>query len=344
MKSDLVKELNFIKDDIYKRENISNVIFISNSDFFFNTVRNIASLNKFSSIDDFMELKKTVLAYTDYHNTYIFIDSIIGNAKHTFKNYSKETVETYTKYLLVFTLYHEIRHLMQSNFDILSYDNTLAYMEYILMDDFDLYTSSDKYHDSISYEIGANIYSIDKTKKYLEENYHDEYMKIKLFIDLSFNKYYFEYLQYDSVSLFYNFMCNVDSDNNKYAFKLFTEETNNGLSIKDISVLMIDDDINKLDERIINSFIVAFIKYKDKHFKPSFYDIDENKYLYKHLEYRLKIYTNQLFIALKYKNKNIVPYINYDEYIENIKINIQFVKEKMNVINNYLNSIKIYKK
>ena len=120
-----------------------------------------------------------------YDSIIIFIDSF-----DKYDDLSRQVVE------LVFTCYHEVRHSVQKHFDKHSYDSFLnnidrVYKEYIDSTDYNIN------HDNYSFEIGANLYAINKTKQFLKENDEKLYNEQKKLLDEKESKYLKNYLMYN---------------------------------------------------------------------------------------------------------------------------------------------------
>ena len=62
---------------------------------------------------------------------------------------------------LAFVCYHEARHVEQKEFDVYNFETFIDIIDKVNVLDYGLS------HDSYSFEIGANLYSIRKTKEYM---------------------------------------------------------------------------------------------------------------------------------------------------------------------------------
>lgn len=93
---------------------------------------------------------------------------------------------------LTFVCYHEARHAEQKEFDVYNYDGFIDILDKVDILDYGLS------HDSYSFEIGANLYSIRKTREYMKKHYPEIYEKEKEEIELLEKQYYLEYLTYDA--------------------------------------------------------------------------------------------------------------------------------------------------
>lgn len=89
--------------------------------------------------------------------------------------------------------YHEARHSVQKTFDEYSYDRFLGDIDMYLQRNMD-YTLE---HDKYSFEIGANIYGVEKAKEYLKIKYPELYEKHKEEIEKLEKKYQLDYMTYD---------------------------------------------------------------------------------------------------------------------------------------------------
>lgn len=167
---------------------------------------------------------------------------------------------------LHFSSLHEARHVKQKTFNPNSYEGILYFIDNIIgIDDFDYGFMT---HDSYSFEIGANLYSIRKTSEYMQQHFPDEYVQIKLKIDMLENIYCLEYLSYNLSKRFNKFIpyfqyCiknkivrwnnqleDVNQSKNSIipdVFKIFFQEDG---TLKKISEIMNNEKFAKADKRI----------------------------------------------------------------------------------------------
>ena len=159
---------------------------------------------------------------------------------------------------LVDACYHEVRHVMQRDFDSLGYEFFLRRIgKLIAFMDCKAYET---YHDCFSFEIGADMYAISKTREYLMKKYPDYYEEVKEGIELMENKIEFNYLIYDAVAKFeyclYNYK-KYTGDNFDYVESLFecccfNVFLNDDGTFKNFRDIISDFRFNYLDSRIIN--------------------------------------------------------------------------------------------
>lgn len=168
---------------------------------------------------------------------------------------------------LLIDCFHEARHVEQTLF---SSDSYYGFLKFI--DEVNAFNSSDYNalgHDSYSYEIGANLYSIRKTREFMKSNYPFEYELKEDEINILEKIYYLEFLLYDAPYRIDRFLKVIkecikseklvwedDFKNNKSIIipdilKIFLNKDG---KIKDIGKIVNNDKFNNLDKRIIYSF------------------------------------------------------------------------------------------
>lgn len=171
-------------------------------------------------------------------------------------------------YEFISACYHEIRHSVQHEFSKYSYDEFLRSVEYIiktLANNFDYFLR----HNDYSFEIGANLYATEKAKLYMQKYYPEEYKlveeEINLIIEYVLTTYY-KYDVIDTVDAVFNCikMNRYKLDNIKEIVdnSVLPIFINNDYSFKSISEIMNNEEVKKLDKRIIYS-VLASNSYRD---------------------------------------------------------------------------------
>ena len=171
------------------------------------------------------------------------------------------------------TCYHEIRHCVQRTFDRYSYERFLCDIE-------DFYRKCDlgrdyKYnHDGYSFEIGANLYSIRRTREYLRNNYPEIYKRDCYVIDSVEQRYQRDYILYNpsyTIDRVLPWLKVVNSFSNNEIIKrdvindvspVLSIFLNGDGSFKRPSEVMSDERYSTLDIRIIYAFFssLSFLK------------------------------------------------------------------------------------
>ena len=217
----------------------------------------------------------------------VFLDRIL---KH-FKTPEKQLV------VAIFSCFHEIRHVQQLNFDTCSYEKFLNDIEdlYMDIDKEDYY----KNHDNYSFEIGANIYAIEKTIKYIKRIDHETFEKEKCFLLGLKSKYVYNYYTYSPIRYIESVVKRIKEekrvpDNN--TLRIFFKD--DGTS-KSISEILEDENYKKLDKRI------GYYMFSSDAFAKSIQDRtdEELEILSKSTRYVIGILDNQDKYILKMKNK-----------------------------------------
>ncbi len=253
----------------------------------------------------------------------------------TFINYFKKLDNPLFE--LLKNCFHETRHCIQFKFDNYSYKKFLCNMEAVI----NIYAWS-KYnscHDDFSFEIGANIYGITKTKEFLKNNYPHIYNLEKNRIERFEKVYKLDYILYDATEQLDKTIDIVKSQeiqiNNDYpCFNIFLNDNNSFKSMKDI---IENPDLKKFDERILYTILSSnsYLESVDIEKLSN----EELAILNEALQYTYTIYNNQYkFILTSFTNKDIN--INYFNQMKKLLV------EKIENINEYitlLNSVKVPK-
>lgn len=242
-----------------------------------------------------LELKKE--QYKSFGGTYDTEEKRILLCINNYRMYSKTIFLGKSNQLFKFikTCYHENRHVFQERFPFYSYEGSIDEIEMSIMDlSYNYYNS---FHDDFSFEIGAELYAIEKAKEYMKKNYPSSYEKSKYFIQEQEKQVKFNYMTYDLSLNIDNLlhMIRKNKINDNHLVCIFIDDNYNFKPIKEI---MNNKDFNKLDKRVIYSFLSCTIFLKE---------VDINKLN----ESELDLFNK----ALNYKNQ---VYKNQIKYIEQI--------------------------
>ena len=188
----------------------------------------------------------------------------------------KEDLDLENLYDLVSACFHEIRHVIQKSFPQNSYEGFFNTIDYI--NSFNYFDYDKISHDGYSFEIGANLYSIKKTKEYLKNNQPEAFNKYNEEIDIIEQIYKCEYLLYNAPSRFNIFMSNFKKHLKMGLIRWSNQKKqgNQDIIIPDILEIFLNYDgtfkpinqiinhenFNKIDKRIIYSIFSskAFLK------------------------------------------------------------------------------------
>lgn len=236
----------------------------------------------------------------------------------------------------IFMCYHEARHVMQRRFNMYSYDSFLNELDSNIKNcSFNNYML---HHDEFSFEIGANMYGVEKAKKYMMKNFPSQYELEKENISIKEENYQFNYFTYDSCDTV-DFAIQIMKDN-KYDFRKatfpFSIFYNSDLSYKSIDDIMSNDLCQRLDKRCLYAIFSSnsFLEQVD----ISSLSYEEKSILIESLEYYKNIYFNQL----KYLDDKLEHHISNGMpariYIQRKKIlskyqNMERYLEKLNKLN-----------
>ena len=226
----------------------------------------------------------TINGFNDLNgNSVIFLDKV---------NRIEKIEDQVFKLLTV--CYHEIRHTEQQKFDKNSYDRFLMDIEkFIRMYNNEDYVNS---HDKYSYEIGANLYCINKSKEYLKRKYPSLYEKEEKKIKDLEKRYYLDYATYDASDVFNMFLRTIRYNNFRYSSNgginpilgIFLDGKNNFKKFREI---ISNKNFNSIDKRIVSAIFSSDIFLKEVDIDAL--SISELNILYDSLEYMDTIYKNQ---------------------------------------------------
>jgi hypothetical protein len=245
---------------------------------------------------------------------------------------------------LVEVCFHEIYHAIQRTFDKYSYDNFLnrighyngTHLDYRLK------------HDNYSFEIGANLYSITKTREYLKENYPEVYESEKEYLDSIEKEYIYDYLSYDPVNSVDRSIAKLRKDHKKIddigskydkISPILGIFLNDDVEFKSMSEIINDEKFKKLDNRTIAAFFSskAFLEEVDM----SKLSTQELGLIKEAIEYTKTMYNNQskLLDKTKFLNEESVEYLRIKRTLltRSAALAALFIKKTNNAIGNTIN-------
>lgn len=251
-------------------------------------------------------------------------------------------------YEFVKLCYHEFRHRMQDYFYKYSYEVFLKSMEDIIRTassfDYDLK------HDDYSFEIGANMYAVQKAKEYIKKKYPELYEKEKYYIDMMEQSYMIDYLSYDAsdiVDRYIQAVRKIEARESKKHERVFTSKSDSTLGIffnedntfKKVSEIINHDEFKLLDQRIVSAMFSCrtFLDGLDM----DNLSLEELEVVSNALQYTSTIYKNQtnslsklnirerdkLVICLEAEKSYIKKFIALAMYLDKI------LKRKINLSN-----------
>ena len=184
MKIDYLNEVatNILNEEI-KENNLDTTFY----------VLTLQEFDKYREIYGYDENEKDSFYDESNNIVYIILDDI----------YKNKTTDLFN---LIMSCYHEIRHVIQTKFAKTTYEGFLNFIDNVnSKNNFDYDIS----HNGYSFEIGANLYGIGKTKEYMLNNFPSEY-------ELAFEKIKWiekicksEYLVFNASSRFNMFIINL---------------------------------------------------------------------------------------------------------------------------------------
>lgn len=151
--------------------------------------------------------------------------------------------------------YHEFRHDQQDFFDSFGLDKFLHDMEKFMR----IYSFKGRKnywsnHNNFSYEIGANLYGVRKTREYLIKNYPDIYKDKKNYIDKMENDYEINYYDYNVKDVFDNFIISLRkskyNDDLEIISPVLPVFLNDNYCFRKVSDIFNDDKFNDIDYAI----------------------------------------------------------------------------------------------
>ena len=148
----------------------------------------------------------------------------------------------------IFSCFHEMRHIQQLDFNCYSYEKFLIDIEELYMD----IAKEDYYenHDNYSFEIGANLYAIEKTIKYIKTIDLETYEKEKKFLLGLKANYVYNYFTYSPIKYIESVVKKIKEEKSIPDNKALRIFFNGDGTSKNISDILDDENYKKLDKRI----------------------------------------------------------------------------------------------
>lgn len=214
------------------------------------------------------------------------------------------------QFVLLFVCCHEIRHLYQDSFFSI---NTLeGYLKYIEKNirRFDFSDDYLFYHDKYSSEIGANLYGIQKAKKYFLQKYPNQLDYIKNIYDKIEQQFMIDYFSYDPID---TINCYILLMQKRYKEAHFILSTNKEFPLPDkVSSIFLNDDytckslteiinhpkLSSISNELIYSFITSEVFLN--HIPYSSLNQEEKELFSKAINYAKIFYQNQKNTLTKY--------------------------------------------
>lgn len=233
-------------------------------------------------------LDQAIAHYNKSINTIIiFIDRILKK----YKTPEKQLVVS------MISCFHEVRHVIQDKFDEYSFESFLKNIEdYYNMIDPDDYIDNQDYY---SYEIGANLYAIDKTIYFLKKIDKETFEKEKMFLYGLRSKYFENYYSYNVLKYFEPVVQNIKENRYVPDYKILKIFFNDDGTTKKVEEIIKDENYKKLDKRIVyyifssNAFSNYIEQGKD----------EELELISNSISYVMNVLNNQEKYILKKKNK-----------------------------------------
>lgn len=246
-------------------------------------------------------------------------------------------------YELLFSILHEARHVKQKTFDTNSYEGILYFIDNVIgIDDFDYEFVA---HNSYSFEIGANLYSIRKTSEYMQQHFPDEYVQIKPKIDMLENIYCLEYLSYNLSKRFDKFIpcfqyCiknkivrwnnqleDINQLNNSIIPDVFMTFFQEDGTLKNITEIINNENFDKVDKRISYALLSSTLFLKK---------LDINNLEHKQLVILREALEYTIFLTNQQRHYiECLHQAEYNLYVYQ-KQRAKFFLEKISIFNSYL--------
>lgn len=299
------------------------------------TVYVITPLEYFYKITEGKKMK--IFRVNDYINAVISAPSgfFTCETNEIVVHHKVGTIKKYKNLMrLIFTTYHELRHAYQETLDDYTYEKFLLSIEDMEFSEMDYNVN----HNEYSFEIGADLYSIQKTKEYLLKNYPQEYENNKEYLKIKEQKVKFLYMTYDAADLIerkyqklkrkmkINFSKRLDIESMDEISPILKIFWNENLSYKKISEIIKDENFNKLDKRIVYAFFSSrtFLETLNVEALTD----EELSVLSESLEYTKELYQRQLKILMKEKDIN-------SETLKFLLNEVKNLVQKINIIGKY---------
>lgn len=231
--------------------------------------------------------------------------------------------------------YHEVRHSVQKKFDLYSYDGFLSAID----DAINVMNPNTYYsnYSSFSYEIGANLYGVEKAKEYMKKHFPEYYQKIIKKIEEKKEKYKYDYMIYDAsfnVDRFINELRKNPDIVKKYSIQKISPVLdiflNANLSFKNIKQITSNTKFKELDKKIVYAVLSSQLFYENIAIEEL--SKDELDLLQSALRYTHKIYQNQSIRLEDALNKKIIDKRKYYYDQRTILNKLKPLAEKENLI------------
>ena len=231
------------------------------------------------------------------------------------------------------TVYHELRHSMQTRMSEYGYECFLYSIEdYLRLGTCGTIDYRNN-HDVYSYEIGANLYGVGRAKEFLQTRYPEIYAKEEDYIRLCEKKCLFSYYMYDASTVFDIAVpiirAQMKKGNSNSIIKFFNEDG----SFKSVECLLDDPWFCDLDDRIVSAVVSSMHFLSELNFEElSSYELE---FISEMLDYANNIYDNQNnFLDKKFNDGEL----NEKTY--------KFIKssllKKIEILNNYIKKVELY--
>lgn len=285
----------------------------------------------FNELEDSVKLKVSdkiihnVEGYNYKGNIVIFLDKI-SRIRGTF---------SWKIFLLVENTYHEIRHTIQKKYDPYSYEGFLRDIDNV----FSIIKRDEYYlnYNSFSSELGANLYGIQKAKKYIEKHFPEEYPKIIKKIELKEEKYKYDYMMYDTsynIDRFIIELRNKLDFTRKYPLKkicpILDIFMNSNYTYKKLRQIINNSKFKELDKKIIFSILSCTSFYESIDIEEL--SQEELQLLHTALKYTYKIYQNQSIQLEEVLSKKIIDNRAYYYNQKNILKKLKLLAEKESLL------------
>ena len=200
-------------------------------------------------------------------------------------------------FVTIFSCFHEVRHAIQKNFSEYSYEKFLYDIEDIYREkNMEHYIEN---HDLYSFEIGADLYAINKSLELINRVYPEVYEKEKNFIEgmkkRTLDSYYLYNAYFYANDLIIDIVNNKNVPDNKVLKMFFNEDG----TFKLASDIIRDENYKKIDKRIVNLMFSCFLLYMNLDDE----ELTGLNVLKEANEYMLKVQVNQEKYLSKLKNK-----------------------------------------
>lgn len=217
-------------------------------------------------------------------------------------------------FCLLENVYHEARHVTQSEFNSYSYDGFVRDMDSAFrnINEEAYYTD----YKNFSYEIGANLYGVKKAKEYLQKKFPSIYKKIEKKIALQEDKYNYNYMMYDASKNVGRFVREIRENPNitnthsiKELCPVLDIFMNSNLTFKSLNEIMKNTKFKELDIKVISAIISCKSFYESINIENL--SKEELDLLNNVLNYTHKIYQNQTLYLENALNKKIIDKKTY---------------------------------